>query len=238
MKDGELLGSGRSADVYALDGDRVLRRYRSEMDASREAPVMAHLAAHGYPVPEVFPGDHPRTDLVMRRLSGPTMLHALLAGEMAVEEAGAVLARLLLRLHEVPARLAADPGDRVLHLDLHPDNVMLTPDGPVVIDWSNTEEGPPELDCAMSALILAEAGTDTESEVAGPARAVLSALLAGLGDAMRLGEPLTRVKARRAANPTLSTQEIGRLDAAVELIRTLHDATRRPADGDARGGSA
>ena len=28
-------------------------------------------------------------------------------------------------------------GGQVLHLDLHPGNVMLTDDGPFVIDWSN-----------------------------------------------------------------------------------------------------
>jgi aminoglycoside phosphotransferase (APT) family kinase protein len=223
MKIGELLGSGRSADVYALDGERVLRRYRFPMDASREAAVMVHVAGYGFPVPEVFPGEHPRTDLVMRRLDGPTMLQALLAGEMTAEEAGAVLAGLLRRLHEVPARVAARPGDRVLHLDLHPDNVMLTLRGPVVIDWGNAEEGPPALDCAMSAVILAETGVDTGSELAGPARDVLFALLAGLGDVMEAGEPLDRAKARRGANPTLSAQEVGRLDAAVGLVRAFYD---------------
>ncbi|MFI0517473.1 phosphotransferase [Streptomyces sp. WSLK1-5] len=64
--------------------------------------------------------------------------------------------RLLHRLHSVPARVSADPANRILHLDLHPDNVMLTSGTPVVIDWRNTEEGPPGLDWGMSALILAQ----------------------------------------------------------------------------------
>lgn len=80
MEIGELLGAGRSADVYAIGGGLVLRRYRHPFDARREAEVMAYLAGRGYPVPEVRPGDHGPADLVMERLPGPTMLHAVLAG--------------------------------------------------------------------------------------------------------------------------------------------------------------
>ncbi|GGL92713.1 hypothetical protein GCM10010129_40570 [Streptomyces fumigatiscleroticus] len=67
-------------------------------------------------------------------------------GSPTTEEAGATLADLLRRPHRIPARVSAEPADRVLHLDLHPDNVMLTPGGAVVIDWGNTQEGPPGLD--------------------------------------------------------------------------------------------
>jgi Ser/Thr protein kinase RdoA (MazF antagonist) len=155
---GELLGSGRMADVYALDERRVLRRYRDGTDASGEAAVMAHVAAYGYPVPAVFPAPEGarRSDLVLRRLDGPTMVAAILAGELTAERAGEMLAGLLHTLHRIPARLSRDPAVRVLHLDLHPENVLLTPDGPMVIDWANADEGPPGFDWAVSALILAE----------------------------------------------------------------------------------
>ncbi|MFF4619577.1 phosphotransferase [Nonomuraea jabiensis] len=56
MEVGDLLGSGRTADVYAIDDERVLRRYRIPIDARREAAVIAHVAGHGYPVPELHPG--------------------------------------------------------------------------------------------------------------------------------------------------------------------------------------
>ncbi|MGN9840864.1 phosphotransferase [Nonomuraea sp. H19] len=225
MEIGELLGSGRSADVYAIDGDRVLRRYRFAIDVTREAAVMAYVADHGFPVPDVYPGEGGSTDLVMRRLSGPTMLRALIDGEIAPEEVGRVLARLLQRLHAIPAQDSRDPRDRVLHLDLHPDNVMLTPRGPVVIDWCNTQEGPPGLDCAMSALIIAQVAADEASESAEVARAVLVALLGELGAAMDFGDGLEQAKERRGANPTLSAREVGVLDAAVGLIRTARIAS-------------
>ncbi|CAM5339053.1 phosphotransferase [Streptomyces californicus] len=43
----------------------------------------------------------------------------------------------------------------MLHLDLHPENVVLTEAGAVLVDWSTAAEGRPGLDRAMSALTLA-----------------------------------------------------------------------------------
>ncbi|BAU83713.1 phosphotransferase enzyme family protein [Streptomyces laurentii] len=51
-----LLGTGRSADVYALPAPHeewVLRRHRDGGDAEREARVMRDLADHGFPVPHL-----------------------------------------------------------------------------------------------------------------------------------------------------------------------------------------
>lgn len=187
-----LLGTGRTADVYALDENRVLRRYRTGLTAAGEAAVMTHLAAAGYPVPPAEPGPLP-TDLVMPRLQGPTMLAALLHGQMTARTAGETLAGLLEKLHALPARLAARPGDRILHLDLHPDNVLLTPDGPMVIDWTNSQEGPPGLDWAMSALILAQAATvllTGEDLLPDGLRAGQDLPLDGPADMLRTGENL------------------------------------------------
>ena len=46
---GPLIGAGRAADVYALDGQRVLRRYRTGDSAEREAGMMAYLAERPTP---------------------------------------------------------------------------------------------------------------------------------------------------------------------------------------------
>ncbi|UOB13252.1 phosphotransferase [Streptomyces sp. HP-A2021] len=212
---GRLLGSGRRADVYALDEGWVLRREREGGgDAAGEGAVMQHVHAHGYPVPRVRPTGS-RTDLVMERLSGPTMLQACLAGTLDPTEAGSILARLLRRLHTVPALRSTDPAVRVLHLDLHPENVILTPDGPRVIDWSNTEEGEPVLDRAVSAVILAQAAVAGD-HLSSPARTMLTALLA---DASPLTRPaLTEALRRRSADPTMSRAEVELLVPAGELI--------------------
>ena len=72
MRIGELVGSGRTADVYAIDERWVLRRYRDGTDQTREAAVLAHLAERGYPVPAVDPASDAGRGLVMQRLYGPT----------------------------------------------------------------------------------------------------------------------------------------------------------------------
>ncbi|MFJ3770915.1 phosphotransferase family protein [Streptomyces sp. NPDC090075] len=212
---GRLLGSGRSADVYEIDEAWVLRRDREGWgDAAAEGAVMTYVREHGYPAPRVRPSGS-RTELVMERLAGPTMLAVLLSGEMGAEEGGALLASLLRRLHAVPGRDPADPGARVLHLDLHPDNVMLTPDGPRVIDWTNAEDGPPGLDWAMSAVILAQVAVGEMPDV----HPLLAALLADPSELTGAG--LTEALRRRALNPTMSHREVELLGEAEKLIRRL-----------------
>ncbi|GAB2750380.1 phosphotransferase [Streptomyces bullii] len=156
------------------------------------------------------------SDLVMERLSGPTMLQACLAGSLDPAEAGAVLAGLLRHLHRLPARDLADPAVRVLHLDLHPENVLLTPDGPRVIDWTDTEEGDPGLDWAMSAVILAQVAVAPDPRAA-LARTLLDALLAD--PSPRTGAGLAEALRRRAAQPAMNRQEVPLLAPAGELIR-------------------
>jgi aminoglycoside phosphotransferase (APT) family kinase protein len=149
-----LLASGREADVYALDDRRVLRRYRREADVTGEVAAMRYLAGLGYPVPAVY--EAAGADMVLERLDGPTMAQAFHTGEFTIDEGAALLADLLRRLHEVPPWPGADPASRILHLDLHPENVLLTARGPVVIDWCNARPGDPDLDTGLTALILAQ----------------------------------------------------------------------------------
>ncbi|WP_063830698.1 phosphotransferase [Kitasatospora phosalacinea] len=216
---GELLGTGRTADVFALPGGWVLRRYRDPAaawaDARGEAGLMAYLAGHGYPVPAARPGERP-TDLLMERLEGPTLARAVTTGAVAPDAAGRILADLLLRLHAVPPRTAARPGDRLLHLDLHPENVLLAAGGPVVIDWATATEGDPGLDRATSALVLAQALLGMP-EFADAAPALLVPLLRALPPLT--ADHLARARARRAADPVLDPASHARLDAAVALVR-------------------
>ncbi|HEY7100633.1 MAG TPA: phosphotransferase [Mycobacteriales bacterium] len=215
----KLIASGRDADVWALDAERVLRRYRDGRDMDREASVMRHAAAHGYPVPRVF-GTEPGA-MVLERLYGPTMLGSLLAGSTAVDAAGTMLGDLLVRLGPIPAPSPA--AGSLLHLDLHPDNVVLTGAGPVVIDWSNATAGPSTLDVAMSALILAEVAVGSLVDVpAATARELLEALLRVTGAADPI--QLQAAVARRTANPTLTPAEKSNLPAAATLV--LHSASQ------------
>jgi aminoglycoside phosphotransferase (APT) family kinase protein len=203
----------------------VLRRYRDGWgDANAESEVMEYVRGHGYPVPRVRAAT--RTDMVLERLQGPTMVEALAAGALDPAEAGATLARLLDGLHTLPPRRSTDPTTRILHLDLHPDNVILTPDGPRVIDWANAEEGPPGLDWGISAVILAQVAVDTADPRADMARATLVGLLAhqSHGPSALTHEGLEQARARRAENPTMSVHEVQLLREAEELIRAVGTA--------------
>jgi aminoglycoside phosphotransferase (APT) family kinase protein len=106
---------------------------------------------------------------------------------------------------------------RILHLDLHPDNVMLTSRGPVLIDWRNAAEGPPDLDLAVTAVILAQVAVDRTHAMAGPARQLLSEFLrCATGNPVSM---LDRALAMRRANPTMTTHEVGLLAEAAALIK-------------------
>lgn len=213
-----LLGSGRVNDVYEIDGAWVVRRNRAGWgDAVAEGAVMEHVRAYGYPVPRVRLADSTRTELVMERLAGPTMVEAYGAGLIDAAEGGELLAGLLRQLHAIPGRRSASAGHRILHLDLHPENVMLTPDGPRVIDWSNTEEGDPALDWGMSAVILAQVAVG-DAPIAGPAHELLDVLLT---DPSHLTEDgLTEALRRRAADVMMSAEEVELLGQAEELVRS------------------
>ena len=218
-----LLASGRDADVFEAGSGKVLRRYRdAHMDAAPEAVVMRHVHARGYPVPMVYDVDGP--DLVLGHIDGPTMLEMLASGAMTPAEGAALMADLLGRLHAItapddlpaPSRVAVErtDDDVVIHLDLHPMNVMMAPGGPVVIDWCNARRGPAGLDRAVTALILAQVASGELADLGPGARAMFEALLGLLG-------PLTHVDeavAYRAADPNMSADERTALDRAAALL--------------------
>jgi aminoglycoside phosphotransferase (APT) family kinase protein len=149
-----LIAAGRASEVFDLGDGRVLRRFKSGGDPAREALVMRHARDHGYPVPEVF--EVTADALLLEKVDGPTMWEAAGERPAAVGQHAAVLARLHRELHEIqpPHGLAAvGSGDRLLHLDLHPANVILSPAGPVVVDWTNARRGDPAFDVALTWVI-------------------------------------------------------------------------------------
>ena len=172
---GPLVGAGRAADVYAIGSGRVLRRYRMPFDVRAEAEMMRHLDQAGYPVPAVYDADG--RDLVMERLDGRDMLADVSRRPWLTRRHARTLADLHDRLHQITAPpgwpQAVGPGGTVLHLDLHPGNVMLTSRGPVVIDWSNVRSGPAGADVAMAYLIMASSEV---GDLPLPVRATVGAL--------------------------------------------------------------
>jgi hypothetical protein len=161
---GPRVGIGRSADVYDLGHGRVLRRYHDHARSARgEAEIMSWAVAHGVPVPEVFDADGP--DIVMEKVDGPTMLADVARRPWRLPDHAALLARLHGQVHAVPALdslrspfeggRAGEGAAVLLHLDLHPENVLLSERGPMVIDWEGAGRGPAEADVALCWLVVA-----------------------------------------------------------------------------------
>ena len=57
-------------------------------------------------------------------------------------------------------------GNRLLHGDLHPNNVILAPSGPVIIDWFDAAVGHPAFDIARSKLLMRSPDTELERDLA------------------------------------------------------------------------
>lgn len=146
-----------------------------------EARTMEYLRSQGYPVPAVEEISADGTDLVMERIDGRSMVEDMGRRPWTIRQQGAVLADLHRRLHEIPPPSFLPPapvgsGDRLLHLDLHPLNVMISRRGPVVIDWPNAVRGDPAVDVAVAWMLMAVGeipGGRIKASVLGFGRSVL-----------------------------------------------------------------
>ncbi|MFN3258050.1 MAG: phosphotransferase [Ilumatobacter sp.] len=171
---GPLLASGRDADVYDLGDGRVLRRYRDhEHDTEFEARVMHYVRERDYPVPTVYQVGG--TDMIMDRIDGVTMLESVRQASWKVALHARTLASLQRRLAKIRAPQwllapTADPdhAESVLHLDLHPMNVMLSKrHGPMVIDWANAAGGPAGFDAALTYVTISTFPVDSARDTIG-----------------------------------------------------------------------
>ena len=186
----KLLAEGRASEIFDLGDGRVLRRFKRGGNPGFEARVMEHARAHGFPVPAIH---EVREDgLVLERIDGPTMLDSA-----DLERHPVVLAHLHGRLHEIPFE-----GATLLHRDLHPDNVILSPEGPVVVDWTNAGAGDPDFDVALVWVILLGTGEPVAERFARDFVAHFDGWEAGLDDAL----------AYRLADRNVTDEERARLE--------------------------
>lgn len=224
----QLVGQGRTADVFAAGPGRVLRRYRGNHgDATAEAEIMVHLRRHGFPVPEVH--DAHGLEMLMERVEGPTMLMALQRRPWRAAEHGRTLGELHRRLHAIPTPSTMPPsridpeGHRLVHLDLHPGNVLLAPGGPVVIDWASAGRGEPATDVARSWAIIATSTLPVAPPLRVAARGVRRRLLASYlrsVDASAAARRLPRVaRDRLEHDPHLMDEERRALEALASPAR-------------------
>ena len=186
---------GRASSVTDL-GDGTILRVGGRPE--REASIMELARAQGFPVPrvhQVLPDG-----LVLERIDSPTMGQAMRRRPWELLRHVRSLADLHGRLHAIPFE-----GGSLIHFDLHPDNALLSPRGPVVIDWTNARGGSAAADVAMTWLILQTS--------AGPPGQILAWLFRRrVGrDVIRRG--LADARAFRLADPNVTDAEKQRVRA-------------------------
>ena len=216
---GPKIAEGRDGEIFEHGRGLVLRRMRDGRSLEHEARVMTYVRDLGFPVPAV----HDAGDgyLVMDRVDGRPMLEAALPFRLATY--WRMLADLHERLHALPAPdwfpSAPVAGDRIVHGDLHALNVLVTDDGPVVIDWTNASRGEPAYDVADAWLVFACASASDvplPQRLAVPVarRLFLRAFLGGV-DVATARRALPAALEHRSRDHNMSADEVGRMRAFV-----------------------
>ncbi len=224
---GRLLARGRDADIYEGGPGLVVRRARDGRSLRHEAEVMEHVRRAGYPVPVVHDVRAGDAELVMDRVDGPSMLGLLLRRPWRWGQLAGTLADLHGRLGAIEAppglRQLPDGGCAVVHQDLHPMNVIMTPAGPVVIDWANAARGLPVTDVAQTWVILWSSESPTPPLVGrfllSRRRALVDRFLAATGERSAAEAVLPDVIERRLANPRLTPVERQVLERWLASVR-------------------
>lgn len=224
MTPGELIAAGRDCEILDYGPGKVLRRPFDGRSLVAEGEVMGYAREQGLPVPDYFGAAD--GGIVVERIEGPTMLDAMVRKPL-LRTWGRELAALHARVHAVAAPSAvtvrATPtGDRLLHGDLHPLNVLMSPRGPVIIDWTNAAAGEPGFDVALAWILMATADI-TEPQ---PVRAIVGGFrklfvrhfvdAAGRDGARRF---LRAAGEYRRADPNVTDAERARVEVLVR--RTL-----------------
>lgn len=214
---GRLIASGRSADIHEADDGRVARRRRSGPIPDHEVIAMRHVRQHGYPVPNVHSVSG--AEMVMDRVDGRSLLTELAARPWRAPRVGRTMADLHRRLADVPIdgvemRVSSEPVEAIVHGDLHPGNVIVTEDGPVVIDWEGASLGPRDADAATLWLLLTVAEIDGMARpmrlvVPVVRRIVLAAFLAAAGRPRPA--TVSAVCDDRANDPNMRPSELDRI---------------------------
>ena len=221
---GPLLAAGRDADIFDYGPGLVLRRSRDGRSIAHEARIMAYLHERGYPVPAVEEVSDDGRELVMERIEGMSMVDAIGKAPWSVRRQAKTLARLHKQLHDIPAPdfLPCAPiglGDRVVHFDLHPLNVMIGPDGPRVIDWTGASAGEPVLDVGLAWVLMAAGqipGGAVMAKLMGWGRALLVNGFVDEFDRREVGRRLREVVTWKVRDPHMSEAEIAGMWKLVE----------------------
>jgi serine/threonine protein kinase len=216
---GRLLASGRDADIFEYGDHLVLKRTRHpDRLHVHEAEAMQYAVANGYPAPRVEEVRAGGSEIVMERVDGPLLLDVIARRPYRLAHYARMLADLHDRLHELPAPAwlppIGDGGSSLLHLDLHPLNVVMTERGPVVIDWANAAAGDPLLDVAFTYALLTCPRAPVPPPVGlalAPLRAVMARTFTSRYRSGALRSRIAEAAGLKALDPNMDRREVAKL---------------------------
>ena len=107
----------------------------------------------------------------------------------------------------------------MLHLDLHPLNVIVGPKGPVVIDWTSACSGDPNIDVALAWALMSAGeipGGRAKAKVLAWGRSLLVNGFLSHFDRNQIAGQLRAVVEWKATDLNMSTQEVQTMWDVVE----------------------
>jgi tRNA A-37 threonylcarbamoyl transferase component Bud32 len=178
MKKGPLVGTGRTAEVFAWGDDRVLKLFMEWCPdgwIEREERFSRVVYESGLPAPAVegIIEVDGRRGIIFERVEGNLMLEEMGVKPDEAPRYAEILAELhtSIHSHEIPnlpslrdmiernIRQALHvlnqrkDGTTLCHYDLHPMNVIMSPQEPIIIDWMSACQGNPHADIARTLLM-------------------------------------------------------------------------------------
>jgi len=162
MKAGKLIGRGRTADVYEIDDNKILKLYRENFPkraVQSEYDISKYIQDHLSIVPRVFEliEHQGKNGIIFEKIEGITLLEYLISKPSRIFKVAKQIAKLHAEIHNLEFKKMLDklPADNKLcHRDFHPDNVMRSEKGLIVIDWMTATSGSPAGDVARTYYIL------------------------------------------------------------------------------------
>ena len=187
---GKLIAIGRTAEVYALGEDRVIKLFYDWCQpqwVQHEIDIVNLISTLPISTPKILNSVEiqGRKGIIYQRMDGPSLLKLTTTKPWRVIHFARLFAELHSEIHKnkvnellsqrtaliniiknldclspehkasVLELLDELPDDNTLcHMDFHPDQVLITDNSPVVIDWMTAKQGHPLSDVARTCVLL------------------------------------------------------------------------------------